>query len=97
MICFSTYGGGGTQDFQIFSKIRLEEDWEFCRNGSLSEILSKSHEVTQYFPLEQQKSVRFVQIRIMSVYKAKDGTSRGGLQYFSENTIGTTGASYQGT
>ena len=73
-----------------------DDDWDFCLNGSLSEILSKSDEVTQYFPLEQEKSLRFLQLRTLSVYKAPDGTSLGGLQYFSENTRGTTGASYQG-
>ena len=96
IICFSNYGGGGTREFQIFSKIKLKDDWDLCLNDTLAEIKSKSDEVTHYFPLEQQKSVRFVQIRTQSVYTAKNGFSGGGLQYFSENNIGTTGASYQG-
>ena len=97
IVCFSNYGGGGTNEFKILSKIRLEDaSWDFCLNGNLSQILSKAHEVTHYFTLEEQKSVRFVQIRVQSVYQTKAGVSRGGLQYFSENTIGTTGARYQG-
>ena len=95
-IFFSNYGGGGSRDFQIYSKIGLEDQWDFCLNGNLSKILSKSDEVTRYFPLAQQKSIRFVQIRTESAHKASDGILRGGLQYFSENTLGTPGASYQG-
>ena len=93
---FRQYGGGGTRDFKIFSKIKSNDGWDFCLNGSLSEILSKSDEVTRYFPLQQQRSVRFVQLRTESVYKGPGGLPRGGLQYFSENTLGTPGASYQG-
>ena len=95
-IFFSNYGGGGSRDFQIYSKIGLEDKWDLCLNGNLSEILSKSDEVTRYFPLAQQKSIRFVQIRTESAYKTSGGIIRGGLQYFSENTLGTPGASYQG-
>ena len=93
---FRQYGGGGTREFKIFSKIKSSDGWDFCLNGSLSEILSKSDEVTRYFPLEHQRSVRFVKLRTVSVYKGPDEASRGGLQYFSENTLGTPGASYQG-
>ena len=93
---FRQYKGGGTREFEIFSKLKFKDDWDFCLNGSLSEIQSRSDEVTHYYPLQQQKSVRFVEIRIQSVYQATDGTLLGGLQFFSENNLGTIGASYQG-
>ena len=59
----------------------------------MNKILSVSDEDTLFFPLEEARSMRHVRIKILSNY-IKWGP--GGLQYFSENAVGTPGASYQG-
>ena len=91
---YRTYGtGGGTKDFEIYSRIKETDSWQFCLNGTMKEVLSLSDEDTLFFPLEEARPVRHVRIMILSNHKPL-GT--GGLQYFSENTVGTPGASYQG-
>ena len=59
----------------------------------MNEILSPSDENTLYFPLPLEKSLRFVKIEALSNHKPH---GFGGLQYFSENTVGSAGESYQG-
>ena len=82
----------GTKDLEITAcDSTVFSACQHSKKYSLSQIDKASSDITEFIPLEEEIRVRFVRIRILSIYG-----ERGGLHYFRENRSPIHGASYQG-